>query len=332
MFVDEVQIEVQAGKGGNGCVSFRREKYVPRGGPDGGDGGRGGDVILVADSNTASLFHLTTRRVWNARVGQQGGSAGRQGAAGESMTINVPVGTMVFDAAHEVLLKDLSFDGASVIAARGGAGGKGNIRFKTSANRAPRTATNGEPGEVRSLRLELKMIADVGLIGKPNAGKSTLLSRISRARPEIGAYPFTTVHPHLGLVHVGTDRSFVMADIPGLIAGAHTGAGLGHDFLRHIQRAGILVHLIEPVPADGSDPFDNYRLIREELEKFDPELAVRQELLTISKADNPEAAAVADQFASRLGSRPFLISAVTGEGIDRLIQAIASALKPKTTW
>ncbi|MBQ6620824.1 MAG: GTPase ObgE [Thermoguttaceae bacterium] len=332
MFVDEVQIEVQAGKGGNGCVSFRREKYVPRGGPDGGDGGRGGDVIITADSNTATLFHLTTRRTWSARVGQQGGSAGRQGAAGESLTIKVPVGTMVFDAVHEVLLKDLSAEGATVVAARGGAGGKGNIRFKSAANRAPRTATPGDPGETRQLRLELKMIADVGLIGKPNAGKSTLLSRVSRARPEIGAYPFTTVHPHLGLVQVGADSSFVMADIPGLIAGAHAGAGLGHDFLRHIQRAGILLHLVEPAPDDGIDPLDNYRLIREELEKFDPELAARQELLAVTKADHPDAARVADRFAGELGKRPFLISAVTGEGVDRLIGAIAAALKPKTTW
>ena len=332
MFVDEVQIEVQAGKGGDGCVSFRREKYVPRGGPDGGDGGRGGDIIITADQDTASLFHLSTRKLWSARSGQQGGSAQRQGGAADPVTIKVPVGTMDFDANHEVLLKDLNEDQASVTAARGGAGGKGNVRFKTATNRAPRTASPGEPGEKRFLRLELKMIADVGLIGKPNAGKSTLLSRVSRARPAIASYPFTTTNPHLGQVKVGADRSFVMADIPGLIEGAHTGAGLGHDFLRHIQRAGILIHLVEPAPADGSDPLANYLAIRSELEKFDSELAARTELLAVSKAELPESESVVERFRSELKKEPFLFSAVTGVGLDRLINAAAERLTPKTGW
>lgn len=332
MFVDEVEIEVQAGKGGDGCVSFRREKYVPRGGPDGGDGGRGGDIVLTADKDTASLFHLSTRKRWSAKNGRQGEGAARQGAAAESVIIKVPVGTMVFDARHEVLLKDLSEDQTSLTVARGGAGGKGNIRFKTATNRAPRTASPGEEGESRLLRLELKMIADVGLVGKPNAGKSTLLSRVSRARPAIDSYPFTTTHPHLGLVRVGTDRSFVLADIPGLIEGAHVGAGLGHDFLRHIQRAGILIHLVEPAPSDGTDPLDNYRAIRAELEKFDAELAARTEFVAVSKAELPEAANTAEQLAAELGKEPFLISAVTGQGLDRLINAVASALTPRVNW
>ncbi len=265
MFVDEAVIRVEAGRGGDGCVSFRREKYVARGGPDGGDGGDGGSVILVAEEGVDSLAPLTHRREWRAANGQPGSGANCHGRSADDLVIPVPPGTMVFDAVHGHLIKDLSPAGERVVAAFGGKGGRGNARFKSPTNRAPRQSTPGEPGEARTLRLELKAIADVGLVGKPNAGKSTLLSRLSRARPEIAPYPFTTKHPHLGRVQIDFDRSFVLADIPGLIEGAHAGAGLGHEFLRHIERAGILVHLVEPEPADGSDPVANYRAIRAEL-------------------------------------------------------------------
>ncbi len=332
MFLDEVEIEVVSGKGGNGCASFRREKYVPRGGPDGGDGGRGGDVILRANRDVVSLFHLACQKIWKAKNGKQGEGAQRHGASAEPLIIDVPVGTMVFDRNHEILLKDLKEDGQQFVVAHGGFGGKGNIRFKTATNRAPRIATPGEEGESRQLRLELRMIADVGLVGKPNAGKSTLLSRVSRARPAIDSYPFTTKNPHLGQVQVGPTRSFVMADIPGLIEGASAGAGLGHDFLRHIQRAGIIVHLIEPAPLDGSDPIENYRAIRRELEEYDPELGRREELVVITKADLPEAKELAGKFREIFGKEPFVISAVTGEGLNLLINKICDVIQPKDVW
>lgn len=332
MFVDEVEIEVLSGKGGNGCVSFRREKYVPRGGPDGGDGGRGGDVIFRANRDVLSLFHLTKQRVWKAKNGQQGSGAQRHGASAEPLVIDVPVGTMVFERNHEVLLKDLRTDGDQFTVVRGGFGGKGNTRFKTATNRAPRIAEPGGEGESRLLRLELRMIADVGLVGKPNAGKSTLLSRVSRARPAIDSYPFTTINPHLGLVQAGSGQAFVMADIPGLIEGAHKGAGLGHDFLRHIERAGIIVHLIEPLPTDGTDPIENYRAIRGELERYDPELCEREEILVVTKADIPQAREIAARCRSELGKEPIVISAVTGEGLNLLTNRICEVLRPKPAW
>jgi GTP-binding protein len=244
----------------------------------------------------------------------------------------VPPGTIVYDVAYNFVLKDLASEGETIIAAKGGAGGKGNLRFKTATNRAPRTATPGEPAEMRRVRLELKMIADVGLIGKPNAGKSTLLSCVSRARPEIASYPFTTKYPNLGLVSGYGDRTFIMADIPGLIEGAHRGVGLGHDFLRHIQRAGILIHLVEPLPDDGTQPWDNYRAIRQELELFDPLLGQRPELVVITKADLPEAADVRSQFAEQLGKTPFLICSISGDGLPDLLQAIQAQLAPPLTW
>lgn len=332
MFVDEVEIEVLSGKGGNGCVSFRREKYVPRGGPDGGDGGRGGDVIFRANRDVLSLFHLTKQRVWKAKNGQQGSGAQRHGASAEPLVIDVPVGTMVFERNHEVLLKDLRTDGDQFTVVRGGFGGKGNTRFKTATNRAPRIAEPGGEGESRLLRLELRMIADVGLVGKPNAGKSTLLSRVSRARPAIDSYPFTTINPHLGLVQAGSGQAFVMADIPGLIEGAHKGAGLGHDFLRHIERAGIIVHLIEPLPTDGTDPIENYRAIRGELERYDPELCEREEILVVTKADLPQAREIASRCRGELGKEPIVISAVTGEGLNLLTNRICEVLRPKPAW
>lgn len=331
MFVDEVEIEVEAGKGGDGCASFRREKYVPRGGPDGGDGGRGGSVIFRAAGNVDSLIHLAQRHFIKAPSGKQGMGSQRHGAGADDLIIEVPVGTMIFDRKYDFLLKDLAELGDEVIVCRGGQGGKGNTRFKTATNRAPRQAEPGESGEYRKLRVELKMIADVGLVGKPNAGKSTLLSRLSQARPEIASYPFTTKHPHLGLVRIDFDRSFVMADIPGLIEGASQGVGLGHDFLRHIQRAGLLVHLIEPMPDDGTDPWENYESIRKELVDFDSTLGERTEFVVVTKADLPDAESTQKKFVDKLSGQHndkiFLISAATGQGVNELSEKIYAVLQ-----
>jgi GTP-binding protein len=327
MFIDEVEIQVEAGKGGDGCVSFRREKYIPRGGPDGGDGGDGGSVILVAEEGVDSLAPLTHRSQWSAAAGQQGGSANCHGRSSEDLVIRVPPGTIIFDAKRGHVLKDLSVAGDRVVVAKGGKGGKGNVRFKSSINRAPRQSTPGDPGEARRLRLELKVIADVGLVGKPNAGKSTLLSRLSRARPEIAAYPFTTKYPNLGRVQIDFDRSFAMADIPGLIEGASEGVGLGHEFLRHIERAGILVHLVEPEPTDGTEPLANYRTIRTELEQYNAELGKRPEIVVVTKADLPNSRDVQQSLAEMTGREVLLISAVTGQGLNELVGRIAQMLQ-----
>ncbi len=326
MFVDRVEIQVQAGRGGNGFVSFRREKYVPRGGPDGGDGGDGGSVILLAQEGVDSLFPLTHRKQWKATSGNSGTGANRHGASAEDLVLLVPPGTIIYDVQGGFVLKDLSHPGDQAVVAQGGKGGKGNARFKSSTNRAPREATPGGEGESRLIRLELKVIADVGLIGKPNAGKSTLLSRLSRARPEIAPYPFTTKYPNLGRVQIDQDRAFTLADIPGLIEGAHAGHGLGHEFLRHVQRAGILVHLVEPQPTDGTDPLTNYRAIRDELHRYDPQLCQRPEIVTVTKADLPEAEEVRRRLAESLQGEVLLISAVTGLGLNQLIYAVARLL------
>ena len=326
MFVDRVTIQIEAGRGGDGCLSFRREKYVPRGGPDGGDGGNGGDVIITAADGIDSLAALSQKRHWKADNGQRGGSANCHGRNGEDLVIQVPPGTLVIDATAGHVLKDLAVSGDRVVAARGGKGGKGNLHFKSPTHRALRqTGPAGEP-ESRLLTLELKVIADVGLVGKPNAGKSTLLSRLSRARPQIADYPFTTKYPNLGIVQISSDRSFVMADIPGLIEGAHLGAGLGHEFLRHIERAGILVHLVEPFAADGSDPLANYRVVREELEQYDGQLGGQAEIVAVTKAELPGAGDVRDRLASQLDRPVLAISAVTGQGLDQLLRAIVRAL------
>jgi GTP-binding protein len=330
MFVDEVEIVVEAGRGGDGCVSFRREKYVPRGGPDGGDGGDGGSVIVRAKEGADSLVALTHRKHWKAASGEPGRGAQCHGASAEDLVIRVPPGTLVFDAAGGFILKDLKQAGDDVIVARGGKGGKGNVRFKSATNRAPRQFTPGGEGQSRRIRLELKLIADVGLVGKPNAGKSTLLSRLSRARPEIAPYPFTTKHPNLGRVQVDFERSFIMADIPGLIEGAHAGAGLGHEFLRHIQRAGILVHLVEPEPLDGTDPVANYRAIRDELVRYDEKLGQRPEIIAVTKADLPGAPPARDRLAGELGRPVLLTSAVTGQGLNELIAAVIRTLEDKS--
>ena len=332
MFVDEAAIDVVAGKGGDGCSSFRREKYVPRGGPDGGDGGKGGDVIIRANQNVASLLQLANQRVWKAQNGEQGGSSQCHGKNGRDLVIDVPVGTMVFDLNHDLLLKDLKENEDSFIVARGGFGGIGNMRFKSATMRSPTIAQPGEKGQSRSIRLELRMIADVGLVGFPNAGKSTLLSRLTKAKPKIANYPFTTMTPHLGLAQIGPDRGFVIADIPGLIEGASEGVGLGHDFLRHIQRAGVILHLVEPAPIDGTDPISNYKAIRRELENFDEELGKRLEIVAVTKNDLPQGVEVQKRFKDELGIDAFLISAVTGYGLKALVDKIDQILKPKPRW
>ncbi len=326
MFVDRVQIEVAAGNGGRGICSFRREKYVPLGGPDGGDGGDGGSVILRAEAGVDSLAALAHRRQWRAEHGEAGGPANCQGRSAGDLVLLVPPGTIVIDEATALVLKDLASAGESIVAAKGGAGGHGNMHFKSSTNRAPRETTPGERGECRRLLLELKVIADVGLVGKPNAGKSTLLSRLSRARPEIADYAFTTKTPILGIVAVSRDRSFVLADLPGLIEGAHLGVGLGHEFLRHVERAGILVHVVEPLPVDGSEPLANYRAIRDELVRYDASLGARPEIVVMSKAELPGADAVREEFARAIGRDVLAVSAVTGQGLDALLRAVVAEL------
>lgn len=327
MFVDSVIIDVEAGKGGNGCMSFRREKYVPRGGPDGGDGGDGGSVVVIAEAGVDSLSALVHRKHWRAKSGQAGMGSNCHGASAEDLVIRVPPGTMVIDDTHDLLLKDLAGAGEQMVAARGGRGGKGNNRFKTATNQAPRESTPGEEGERRRLRFELKVIADVGLVGMPNAGKSTLLSRVSRARPEIADYPFTTKIPNLGIVQVDLDRSFVMADIPGLIEGAHSGAGLGHEFLKHIERTRVLVHLVEPMPMDGSDPVQNYRAIRNELVEYGHGLGERPEIIAVSKAELPAAAEVQQRLVTETGREVLLFSSVTGQGLDKVLQTAYAVLR-----
>lgn len=326
MFVDRVTVDVQAGRGGDGCVSFRREKFVPRGGPDGGDGGNGGSVILVAEDGVDTLAALVHRKHWRAKSGTAGSGGNRHGANAKDVVIRVPPGTVVLDTGGGFMLKDLVAAGDSVVAAQGGRGGKGNSRFKSATNQAPRESTPGGAGEARRITLELKVIADVGLVGKPNAGKSTLLSRVSRARPEIADYPFTTKNPNLGIVQVDMERSLVMADIPGLIEGAHTGAGLGHEFLRHVERTRVLVHLVEPTPLDGSDPVDNYLAIRAELKEYDVDLADRPELVAVSKAELPGADQVRERLAEATGGNVLLFSSVTGQGLNDLVRSADNLL------
>lgn len=333
MFVDRVTIFVRAGDGGNGCVSFRREKYVPKGGPNGGDGGDGGSVILRATEGLTNLAHLSFQRHWKAERGEHGQGSDCTGRGAPDMVIEVPPGTIIRDRDRGHLLRDLKAAGDWVVVAKGGAGGHGNTFFKSSTNRAPRQHEAGGTGEERWITLEMKVIADVGLVGLPNAGKSTLLSRISRAHPEIADYPFTTKYPNLGTVRGGEDGSFVVADIPGLIEGAHAGHGLGHEFLRHVERTRVLVHLIEAVPIDGSDPVANYRTIRQELEHYSPALANRPELLVVTKMDLTGAAESRDRIRQELGRDVLSISGVTGQGIPQLIHRVTALLEenPITT-
>jgi GTPase len=326
VFVDRVEIFVKAGDGGRGMSSFRREKYVPKGGPDGGDGGDGGSVIIRAAANADNLAPLAHQKHWKAPSGGRGGSSLCHGKKAKDLIIDVPPGTIVRDRDRGHVLKDLTQIGQQVTVAHGGRGGRGNKYFATPTNRAPREFEPGGEGEERWINLELKVIADVGLVGLPNAGKSTLLSRLSRARPEIADYPFTTKYPNLGIVSVGGDRSFVMADLPGLIEGAHSGVGLGHEFLRHVERTRVLVHLVEPFPTDGGDPVQNYRTIRRELELYSPALARKPEFVAVSKSELTDSNEIRDRLAEELGIEVDAISAVTGQGLAGLMTKVAARL------
>lgn len=325
MFVDRVELYVKGGDGGRGAVSFRREKYVPRGGPDGGDGGDGGSVIVRADPNADNLAGLTMKKHWKAKNGEAGSGARCAGSDAEDIVLLVPPGTIVRDRDRGNVLKDLTAEGDEVVVAKGGRGGRGNHHFKSATNRTPRQFGPGDEGEERHISLELKVIADAGLVGFPNAGKSTLLSRLSRATPEIAPYPFTTKHPHLGIVSLG-DAGFVLADLPGLIEGAAQGVGLGHEFLRHVERTRVLVHVVEPAPSDSSDPVKNYHTIRAELAGYTIPLDSRPEIVCVSKAELPDADAVRDRLAAELGREVLLFSAVTGQGLSTLVSRVLALL------
>lgn len=328
MFVDEASITVFGGDGGNGCLSFRREKFVPRGGPDGGDGGHGGSVVIVADPGESTLLAFRYRTLFKADRGRHGLGANKTGRSGKDLIVRVPVGTVIFDGEGVSMLADLSFEGAEFVAARGGRGGRGNARFASSTNRAPTRHDPGQPGEQRELRLELKLLADAGLLGYPNAGKSTLISRISAARPKIADYPFTTLQPHLGVVDRGDFRSFVVADIPGLIEGAHHGAGLGHRFLRHVERCKLLLHLVDP-SATEREPVEGIEKLNAELRQYRPDLADKPQIILLTKADlvpDRELVERVRRYAAGLGRPCHLISSVSGEGLKRLIHEVGSML------
>jgi GTP-binding protein len=327
MFVDEARIQVKAGDGGNGCISFRREKFVPKGGPDGGDGGRGGHVYFEAVADQDTLLDFAGKHHWRAGGGGHGEGKNKQGADGADLVIRVPAGTLIYDTDLDLLLKDLSEVGMRVLVCRGGKGGKGNKAFATATNQAPRQSEPGKPGQERNLRLELKLIADVGLVGMPNAGKSTLLSRSSAARPKIASYPFTTLEPVLGIVELSDFRRFLMADIPGLIAGASQGAGLGHDFLRHIERTKIIVHLLDIMPTDGSDPVANYHAIRHELAQHSQALAQKEEVIVANKIDLDPDGTLTEDLRERLGQDLVPISAATGRGIRELSELLWQKVK-----
>jgi len=321
-FVDEVSIEVAAGAGGDGCAAFRREKYVPRGGPSGGDGGRGGDVVLVADPRRSTLLDLRYQKRYRAEKGQPGRGKDMHGRAGEAVRIPVPPGTLVFELQSGDQLADLVEAGQELVVARGGRGGRGNRHFVTPSRQAPKTAEPGAPGEQLRIRLELKLLADVGVIGLPNAGKSTLIARISKARPKIADYPFTTLVPNLGVVELPEHNSFVVADVPGLIEGASEGAGLGHRFLRHVERCSLLLHLVEvPLQAER-DLVADFETVEKELHAFDAELAARPRVVAASKIDLPHDGAAVERLAALAGERglPFFrISAVSGEAVEALV-------------
>jgi GTP-binding protein len=330
MFVDEAKIHVKAGDGGAGCVSFRREKYIPKGGPDGGDGGNGGSVIFVADVNKNTLLDFAGRHHWHAPRGQAGMGKKMYGKAGEDLVIPIPPGTMVFDIDKEMLIADMDEPEKRVVIARGGRGGRGNWHFKSSTNQTPRFAEPGTEGEERNLRLELKLIADVGLVGMPNAGKSTLLSAISAARPKVADYQNTTLETQLGIAGLSGERRIVVADIPGMIEGAQHGAGLGHAFLRHIERTKIIVHLLDLYPMDGSTPADNYRKIRGELEAFSKELAQKQEIIVANKIDLAIDDEGLNELMEALPEKEILaISGATHAGLDQLLETLWVALHPR---
>lgn len=334
MFVDYAKINVKAGDGGNGVVAFRREKYVPMGGPAGGDGGRGGSIVIQADEGLSTLMDFKYRRHFKGERGKHGQGKNMHGAGGQDIIIRVPAGTVIKDDASEEVIADLTNHGQTVVVARGGRGGRGNARFATAANKAPSIAENGEPGEEKWIRLELKLLADIGLVGLPNAGKSTLIANVSAARPKIADYPFTTLVPNLGVVRLKNGESFVLADIPGLIAGAHQGAGLGHRFLRHIERTRVLIFVLDTAQTESQNVLKDYYTLRDELEKFSADLAAKPYLIAANKMDLPEArqniAALQEEFADQL----IMISAATGQGTEELMtkacQLLASLPQEET--
>lgn len=327
MFIDQAQIWVKAGHGGHGCISFRREKYIPKGGPDGGDGGRGGNVYFQTVENLDTLLDFAGKHHWQAQNGRPGSGNNKSGANGEDLIINVPPGTLIYNTDLNLLLKDLNEVDMKVLVCRGGRGGKGNKAFASPTNQTPRYAEPGKKGQERNIRLELKLIADVGLVGMPNAGKSTLISRCSAARPKIADYPFTTIEPVLGIVELSDFRRFVMADIPGLIEGSHNGAGLGVEFLKHIERTKIIAHIIDIMPADGSDPAENYKAIRSELELYSKVLAHKQEVIVANKIDLDPDDKIVKELRKKLPQPIYAISAVTGSGIKELTELLWKNVK-----
>ncbi|OOS25311.1 GTPase ObgE [Moraxella porci DSM 25326] len=331
-FIDEAVISVKAGDGGNGIVSFRREKFVPKGGPDGGDGGKGGDVYAIADDNTNTLVDYRYTRKFEARRGENGGSKNCSGKGADDIYLAVPIGTTIIDTDLDLVIGDLTEKGQKILIAKGGDGGFGNTRFKSSTNQAPRKATPGFPGQAKNIKLELKVVADVGLIGLPNAGKSTFIRQVSAARPKVADYPFTTLVPNLGVVDVGTHQSFVMADIPGLIEGASDGAGLGIRFLKHVARTRRLLHIVDVQPIDGSDPVANAEIILNELEKFSHELSQLPQILVLNKIDQipeEEQNAVCTDIVARLGwtGMVFRTSTLTGDGVDAVKFHLMNAIE-----
>lgn len=330
MFIDRARIFVQSGKGGDGMSSFRHEKFVPKGGPNGGDGGQGGNVVLVADRNVNTLVDFRFRRLFKAKPGGKGEGSNKYGRNAEDLVITVPLGTIVKDEETGQVMADLSRDGQRAIVAKGGRGGRGNWHFRTSANRTPTFAERGEPGEERWLRLELKVLADVGLLGYPSVGKSSILRKVSAAQPEVAAYHFTTLNPILGVVNLPDHRSFVMADIPGLIDGASEGVGLGHDFLRHIERTKILIHVIDVSGIEGRDPIEDYEKINAELAKYSEKLSRKQQIVAANKidllGDSDNLERLMDYMAAH-GVEVYLICAMTGEGMDKLLERVWTMLE-----
>lgn len=326
-FIDEAMITVQSGNGGSGCVSFRREKFIPRGGPNGGDGGRGGDISFITSIARRTLQQFRNKKHFKAKNGQPGQGSNKAGKSGDSLVIDIPPGTLITDAETGELIQDFTKAGETLVLAHGGRGGQGNARFKSSTNRTPRFAQPGEPGQTFNLKLELKLLADVGLVGLPNAGKSTLISAISAARPKIGSYPFTTLTPSLGVVHTDWSEPFVVADIPGLIEGAHAGTGLGIQFLRHIERTRVLVHLIDAGTIDPADPLASFRVINRELSLYNEALGKKPQIVVLNKIDLPRTEAAAESFKHASPETEVLaISALEGNGLDRLKSKILQYL------
>lgn len=330
MFVDELEFKVKAGDGGNGVVSFRREKYEDMGGPNGGDGGNGGDIILEADEGLNTLADFRYQNFYTAENGKHGSGKNQHGSAGESLVLKVPAGTMIYDADQDRLLADLIEDGQRCVVAKGGEGGKGNARFKKATRQAPRFSEEGESGKLRNVRLELKLLADVGLIGFPNVGKSTLISVVSAAKPKIDSYHFTTLKPNLGVVSINDFKSYVMADIPGLIEGAHKGVGLGDEFLKHVERTKILLHVIDTSGCEGRDPYKDFEIINNELEGYNEDLADLPQVIALNKMDLPKARENVEELKEKFeksGYTVFPISAVTGTGVKKLVHHINDKLE-----